>query len=172
MVYKTAREMKAEEPYQELLARFGITFTDLVGGRLQEFEPSLRSDLYGGHFLIGESEDREKLLKRLLTPTARTKRVAIIDNAKGKLSNADIESLITAQTISGYANYIGESERTKSQLLDFVQPSLANAAEDFCLGNISELFDGDPPHAARGCPAQARSVAETLRVLWEENLVV
>jgi glycogen debranching enzyme len=31
------------------------------------------------------------------------------------------------------------------------------------LGSISEIFDGDPPHAPRGCIAQAWSVAEVLR---------
>lgn len=31
------------------------------------------------------------------------------------------------------------------------------------LGTISEVFDGDPPHAPRGCYAQAWSVAEVLR---------
>ncbi len=31
------------------------------------------------------------------------------------------------------------------------------------LGSISEIFDGDQPHAPRGCPAQAWSVAELLR---------
>ncbi len=33
------------------------------------------------------------------------------------------------------------------------------------LGQISEIFDADAPHAPRGCPAQAWSVAEILRVL-------
>jgi predicted glycogen debranching enzyme len=33
------------------------------------------------------------------------------------------------------------------------------------LGNIAEIFDGDAPHRRRGCPAQAWSVAEALRVL-------
>jgi predicted glycogen debranching enzyme len=32
-----------------------------------------------------------------------------------------------------------------------------------CLGSISEIFDGDAPHRARGCFAQAWSVAEILR---------
>jgi len=32
------------------------------------------------------------------------------------------------------------------------------------LGTISEIFDGDAPHAPRGCPAQAWSVGEALRV--------
>ena len=33
------------------------------------------------------------------------------------------------------------------------------------LGTISEIFDGDAPHAPRGCPAQAWSVGEAVRVL-------
>lgn len=31
------------------------------------------------------------------------------------------------------------------------------------LGSLAEVFDGDPPHHPNGCPAQAWSVAETLR---------
>lgn len=38
------------------------------------------------------------------------------------------------------------------------------------LGQISEIFDGDPPHAPRGCIAQAWSVAELLRAEVEEIL--
>jgi len=34
---------------------------------------------------------------------------------------------------------------------------------DGALGTIGEVFDGDPPHAPRGCYAQAWSVAEVLR---------
>lgn len=34
-----------------------------------------------------------------------------------------------------------------------------------CLGQVSEIFDGDAPHASRGCVAQAWSVAELLRVV-------
>lgn len=36
---------------------------------------------------------------------------------------------------------------------------------DTGLGQVSEIFDGDAPHAPRGCPAQAWSVAEPLRVI-------
>ena len=36
-----------------------------------------------------------------------------------------------------------------------------------CVGSISEIFDGDPPFAPRGCFAQAWSVAEVLRA-WSE----
>jgi glycogen debranching enzyme len=34
-----------------------------------------------------------------------------------------------------------------------------------CLGQLAEVYDGDPPHRPGGCPAQAWSVAEVLRIL-------
>jgi glycogen debranching enzyme len=38
-----------------------------------------------------------------------------------------------------------------------------------CLGTISEINDGDAPHAPRGCFAQAWSVSETLRAWYRLN---
>lgn len=35
------------------------------------------------------------------------------------------------------------------------------------VGQMSEIFDAEPPHAPRGCPAQAWSVAEVLRVMLD-----
>ena len=35
------------------------------------------------------------------------------------------------------------------------------------VGSLGEVFDGDPPFSSGGCPAQAWSVAETLRA-WSE----
>jgi glycogen debranching enzyme len=35
--------------------------------------------------------------------------------------------------------------------------------QDYGVGTIAEIFDGDPPHLPRGCVAQAWSVAEVLR---------
>ncbi len=43
-----------------------------------------------------------------------------------------------------------------------IAPHLADAG----LGQISEIFDGDPPHTPRGCPAQAWSVACVLEAWW------
>ncbi|HLE62791.1 MAG TPA: amylo-alpha-1,6-glucosidase, partial [Pyrinomonadaceae bacterium] len=37
-----------------------------------------------------------------------------------------------------------------------------------CLGQVSEIFDGDAPHTPRGCIAQAWSVAELLRAVVED----
>jgi glycogen debranching enzyme len=44
---------------------------------------------------------------------------------------------------------------------------VAHHLEEGCLGSISEIFDGEAPHAPRGCFAQAWSVAEVLRA-WQE----
>jgi 4-alpha-glucanotransferase len=48
-------------------------------------------------------------------------------------------------------------------LLAGIEPHLGDAG----LGQISEIFDGDPPHTPRGCPAQAWSVACTLEAWWK-----
>jgi 4-alpha-glucanotransferase len=40
---------------------------------------------------------------------------------------------------------------------------LEHFEQSACLGSVSEIFDGDPPHAPRGAVAQAWSVAELIR---------
>lgn len=46
---------------------------------------------------------------------------------------------------------------------EFLLPLLRSHLNDAGVGQISEIFDGDPPNRARGCIAQAWSVAEILR---------
>lgn len=59
----------------------------------------------------------------------------------------------------------GEQGRLQAvQALREFQPHLSQA----CLGTVSEIFDGDPPHAPRGAVAQAWSVAEILRACLED----
>jgi predicted glycogen debranching enzyme len=48
------------------------------------------------------------------------------------------------------------------RLLQPIGDHLADAG----LGQVSEIFDGDPPHTPRGCPAQAWSVACILEAWW------
>lgn len=45
----------------------------------------------------------------------------------------------------------------------FLEPLLACGGE-VGLGHLPEIADGEPPHTARGCPFQAWSVAEALRL--------
>jgi glycogen debranching enzyme len=54
--------------------------------------------------------------------------------------------------------------RLAATWLENFEPHLHEA----CLGQVSEIFAGDAPHAPRGCVAQAWSVAELLRALVED----
>jgi predicted glycogen debranching enzyme len=47
---------------------------------------------------------------------------------------------------------------------------VASRRNGLCVGTLPELFDGDPPHAARGAVAQAWSVGEWLRA-WFDDVV-
>jgi predicted glycogen debranching enzyme len=53
---------------------------------------------------------------------------------------------------------VGKAKARKA--IEGLTPHLLEAG----LGTISEIFDGDAPHAPRGCPAQAWSVGEALRI--------
>ena len=69
--------------------------------------------------------------------------------------------------ITAYLKVNGRTEQARRNVAGWLDPfrehlSIAG------LGQISEIFDGDPPHAPRGCIAQAWSVAELLRVLAED----
>jgi predicted glycogen debranching enzyme len=54
----------------------------------------------------------------------------------------------------------GDRERART----FVEP-LIDALDADAIGTLPEIADGDPPHAPRGCPAQAWSVGELIAVL-------
>jgi glycogen debranching enzyme len=58
----------------------------------------------------------------------------------------------------------GDSPEARQQLDAVIAPLLDHVERDGCLGSVSELFDGDAPHAPNGAVAQAWSVAELLRV--------
>ena len=47
--------------------------------------------------------------------------------------------------------------------------SLSAQLRKTTIGTIGEIADGAPPHHPRGCVAQAWSVAELLRALWEQE---
>jgi predicted glycogen debranching enzyme len=55
------------------------------------------------------------------------------------------------------------------QAMSFLEP-LFEQIKSAGLGTLSEIFDGDPPHVANGCVAQAWTVGETLRA-WRSIAV-
>ena len=65
--------------------------------------------------------------------------------------------------IEAYLKVNEFSPESKNQAAEFVEPLLEHLTEDGCLGSISEIFDGDPPHKPKGCFVQAWSIAELIR---------
>ncbi len=67
--------------------------------------------------------------------------------------------------VDAYLRVNGHSRQAKETCRAILQPLLAHVM-DAGVGSISEIFDGDPPHAPKGTISQAWSVAEVLRA-WE-----
>jgi 4-alpha-glucanotransferase len=61
-------------------------------------------------------------------------------------------------------NVHGRTPAVLTELHERIAPLLRHLESDGCLGSVAEIFDGDAPHAANGCVAQAWSVAELLRI--------
>ena len=69
--------------------------------------------------------------------------------------------------ITAYVKANGRSEEARRQAQAWLSPLESHLAEAG-LGHISEIFEGDAPHRPCGCIAQAWSVAEILRVYFED----
>ena len=67
----------------------------------------------------------------------------------------------------GYTEY-----RREYALKNFLTPLFTTQVLKAGLGNLNEIFDGEPPHRPRGCIAQAWSVAEPLRAYVEDVMHV
>jgi len=68
--------------------------------------------------------------------------------------------------VEGYGEYAREYA-----FKNFLAPLLTQQVFRAGVGNVSEIFDGDPPHTPRGCIAQAWSVAEPLRAYVEDIML-
>jgi len=71
------------------------------------------------------------------------------------LAGPFVEAWVRARGATAAAR---EEARTR-----FLGPLLAHL-EEAGLGHVSEIADGEPPHAPRGCPFQAWSLGELIRL--------
>lgn len=65
--------------------------------------------------------------------------------------------------IDAYRKVHSDETRTQARVSEIIAGFKAHLSESM-VGQIAEIFDADSPHTARGCAAQAWSVAELLRV--------
>jgi glycogen debranching enzyme len=63
----------------------------------------------------------------------------------------------------------GFNRKNRKKAAEFIQPLMQHLTDDGCLGQLCEIFDGDPPHKPKGCIAQAWSVAELIRIYYLIN---
>jgi len=85
----------------------------------------------------------------------------------GAYHQGTVWSWLMGPFLSAYLKAHGRTAEAKAT----AQGMLAGFEQHLCeagLGLVSEIFDGDEPHLARGCIAQAWSVAELLRALVED----
>lgn len=69
--------------------------------------------------------------------------------------------------VTAWIKTFGKSAQVKAQARAFLN-GLETHLREACVGQVSEIFDGEAPHTPRGCPAQAWSVAEPLRAMIED----
>jgi predicted glycogen debranching enzyme len=77
--------------------------------------------------------------------------------------NGTVWSWLIGPFLEAYLRIHGHSADAQRQARVWLQP-LLDHMHKACLGQISEIFEGDEPHRPVGCPAQAWSVAEVLRI--------
>ena len=69
--------------------------------------------------------------------------------------------------VTAWVKTYGDNEVVRREARLFLD-GLSAHIEDGCVGQVSEIFDGQLPHRPRGCFAEAWSVAEPLRALIED----
>ncbi len=70
--------------------------------------------------------------------------------------------------ITAWLNVNGRTDANKAKAEKSIFRPVLNAVRRGCLGTVSGMFDGSKPHRDRGCASRARSVAELLRVYFDE----
>jgi predicted glycogen debranching enzyme len=93
------------------------------------------------------------------------------DERDGAAHQGTVWPWLMGPFVTSYVKAYGATEESKRQVRGFLQPFAAHLTEA-CVGQISQKGDGDAPHTPRGCPAQAWSAGELLRVMWEEGITL
>ena len=88
-------------------------------------------------------------------------------NRDGAYHQGTVWPFLLGPFVRAWLTVFGKSTNAKAEARSFLNGLEAHLREA-CLGQVSEIFDGDAPHHPRGCPAQAWSVAEPLRAMIED----
>ena len=106
--------------------------------------------------------------KRLLFIGPQLFGIVLVSFLLVKLIPGDPAVLMLGPFATAYLKAHGRTAASLERVRDVVAPLSRHLGTEGCLGQISEIADGDAPHVPRGCVAQAWSVAEITRVLLVE----
>ncbi len=82
----------------------------------------------------------------------------------GAYHNGTVWPWLIGPFVEAHLKVNGNAPVAVTQAKVWLKPLAAHLADDGCIGQVAEIFDGDAPHRPVGCPAQAWSVAEVLRM--------
>ena len=86
----------------------------------------------------------------------------------GAVHQGAVHPWLIGPYVTAFLTVMGRTEANKRRAeQEFFRPVL-NTVRSGCLGTISDMYDGSKPYRDRGCVSRARSVAELLRVYFEE----
>ncbi|MDB5296684.1 MAG: hypothetical protein JWO31_2667 [Phycisphaerales bacterium] len=80
--------------------------------------------------------------------------------------NGTIWPWLIGPFLTAYLRAHGRGEAEQDRCREWLRP-LVGHIEENCLGQVAEIFEAEEPHRPVGCPAQAWSVAEVLRLAVE-----
>ena len=135
--------------------------------------------------LVTEPQARKilQLMKeRLLTPvglrTLAPEDIRFCASYQGGVTERDgayhqgtVWPFLLGPFVTAWVKTYGPSSSVRCEARTFLD-GLLHQLDEACVGQVSEIFDGQKPHQARGCCAQAWSVAEPLRALIEDIGVI
>jgi len=85
-------------------------------------------------------------------------------NRDGAYHNGTVWPWLIGAFLEGYLKVHNRSDAAIAQVKEWLAPLVTHMKEEGAIGQIAEIFDGDAPHRPVGCPAQAWSIAEVLRI--------
>jgi predicted glycogen debranching enzyme len=84
-------------------------------------------------------------------------------NRDSAYHNGTVWPWLIGPFLSAYLKVNQSSPQAIEQAKQWLRP-LVDQMQHFSIGQIPEICEGNPPHWPKGCPAQAWSVAEVLRI--------
>lgn len=189
---ETDYAVHCETDRRSAIASFRKRFWYEAGGYLYDVidgpegdDPSFRPNQLYALSLVDELVPRDRsqqilqlIAQQLLTPVGlrtlslydpryRGKYEGGVEERDGAYHQGTVWPFLLGAFVTAWIKVYGTSKAVRRQARGFLDGIEAHL-NDACLGQVSEIFDGDAPHSARGCFAQAWSVAEPLRALVED----